>query len=189
AGGLSVGLAHLSRLRQRLAGRRPNTFRRVALACGLVLAFFAEGSAVSVYKRVSLAVAEQNVYSTDDGAAMAWLKQNARPGEMVANDHTVDAGIWAPYKADLPILLPRSSSAPNQLDREAILTHIGDLNGTPAATAAVCAQHVGYVYYGAQTAGDVRALPDRAALERAPALEEVFRSGEAAVFRIHLPCS
>jgi hypothetical protein len=189
AGGLSVGLAYLGRLRQRLAGR-PNTFRRLAVACVLVLAFFAEGSAVSVYKRVTQAVLEQSVYSPDDGAAMAWLKQNARPGEMVANDHTVDAGIWAPYKADLPILLPRSSAAPDQLDRQAILSHIGDLNGTPAARAAVCAQHVGYLYYGGQpSSADQRELPDRAALERAPDLEVVFTSGQAAIFRIHVPCN
>ncbi|MCA1647242.1 MAG: hypothetical protein LC797_17900 [Chloroflexi bacterium] len=188
AGGISIGLAYLGRLRPRLVGR-PNTFRRLALACGLVLAFFVEGSAVSVYKRVALAVAEQNVYGADDGAAMAWLKQNARPGEMLANDYAVDAGIWAPYKADLPILLPRSSAAPNQLDREALLAHIGDLSGTPAASAAACAQHVSYLYYGAQPSADVRELPDRAALERAPGLEEVFLSGEAAVFRINVPCN
>ncbi len=189
AGGLSIGLAYLGRLRQRLA-ERPSTFRRLALACALGLAFFAEGSAVSVYKRVMQAVFEQNVYSADDGAAMAWLKQNVKPGEMVANDQTVDAGIWAPYKADVPILLPRTSSGENRLDREPILTHVGDLNGAPGAMAAACALRVAYVYDGGQpTSADVRDLPDRAALERAPDLEEVFTSGEAAVFRIHLPCT
>src|SRR5216683_173025 len=75
AGGLSIGLTYLARLRVRLVGR-PHAFRRLALACGLVLVFFAEGSAVSVYKRVTQAVFEQNVYGVDDGAAMAWLKQN-----------------------------------------------------------------------------------------------------------------
>jgi uncharacterized protein DUF6541 len=189
AGGLSLGLAQLGRLRRRLV-RRPNTFRRLALACGLVLAFFAEGSAVSVYKRVTQAVSEQNVYSADDGAAMAWLKQNVEPGEMVANDQTVDAGIWAPYKADVPILLPRSGSGVNRLEREPILAHVGDLNGAPGALASACALHVGYLYYGGQpTSADERVLPDRTALERAPDLEEVFTSGQAAIFRIHLPCS
>jgi hypothetical protein len=32
-------------------------------------------------------------------------------------------------------------------------------------------------------------VPDRTTLERAPALEEVFASGDTAIFRIHLPCS
>jgi len=187
AGGLSVGLAHLGRLRQQLVGR-PATFRRLTLTCGLLLAFFAEGSAVSVYKRVTQAVAEQNVYGADDGAAMVWLKNNVQPGEMLANDQTVDAGIWAPYKADVPILLPRSGS--DRLDREPILAHVGDLSGTPSALAAACALHVGYLYYGGQPmSSDERALPDRATLERAPDLEEVFTSGEAAIFRIHLLCN
>jgi hypothetical protein len=188
AGGLSVGLGSLARLRLRLVAR-PATFRRLALACGLVLVFFAEGSAVSVYKRVALAVSEQNVYGADDGAAMAWLKQNVRPGEMVANDQTIDAGIWAPYKAHVPILLPRSAPGTIRLDREPVLAHVSDLTGAPGALATACALHLAYVYDGAQpTTADERALPDRAALERAPNLEQVFSSGQAAVFRIHLRC-
>ena len=189
AGGLSIGLTYLARLRVRLDGR-PNAFRRLALACGLVLVFFAEGSAVSVYKRVTQAVAEQNVFGADDGAAMAWLKRNVQPGEMVANDQTVDAGIWAPYKADVPILLPRSASGANRIDREPVLLHVGDLPSAPGAMATACALHLTYVYEGAQpTSADERSLPERAALERAPDLEQVFTSGQAAVFRIHLPCN
>ena len=189
AGGLSIGLSYLSRLRLRLVAR-PATFRRVAMACGLVLVFFAEGSAVSVYKRVIQAVAEQNVYGADDGAAMAWLKQNVRPGEMVANDQTIDAGIWAPYKAHVPILLPRSAPGTLRLDREPVLSHVSDLTATPGAMATACALHLAYLYDGAQpTTADERALPDRAALESAPNLEQVFSSGQAAVFRIHLPCN
>jgi hypothetical protein len=188
AGGLSIGLAYLARLRQRLVGR-PNAFRRLALACGLVLVFFAEGSAVSVYKRVTQAVFEQNVYSADDGAAMAWLKQNVQAGEMVVNDQAVDAGIWAPYKADVPILLPRSSSGAHRLDREPVLAQLGDLNGAPGTMASACALHVAYLYDGGQpTSADERSFPDRPALERAPSLEQVFTSGQAAIFRIHLPC-
>jgi hypothetical protein len=120
---------------------------------------------------------------------MAWLKQNVRPGEMVANDQTIDAGIWAPYKASVPILLPRSAPGALRLDREPVLSHVSDLTATPAAMATACALHLAYVYDGAQpTTADERAFPDRAALERAPNLEQVFSSGQAAVFRIHLPC-
>ena len=65
---------------------------------------------------------------------MAWLKHNVEPGQMVANDQTVDAGIWAPYKADVPILLRRSSSGADILDRQPILANVGDLNGAPGAS-------------------------------------------------------
>jgi hypothetical protein len=189
AGGLSIGLGYLSRLRIRLISR-PATFRRLAIACGLMLVFFAEGSAVSVYKRMAQAVAEQNVYGADDGAAMAWLKQHVQPGEMVANDQTVDAGIWAPYKASVPILLPRSAPGALRVDRLPVLSHVSDLSVAPAALATACALHLAYVYDGAQpTSADERAFPDRAALEQAPNLEQVFSSGQAAVFRIHLACN
>lgn len=189
AGGLSIGLAYLGRLRRRLAAR-PSTSRRLALACALVLGFFAEGSAVSVYKRVTQAVVDENVYTADDAAAMSWLRQNARPGEILANDNAVDAGIWAPYKTDVPILLPRRASGADKSDREPILANAGDLTGAPAARDEVCALHVGYLYYGGpHTSGDERLLPDLAALERAPDLEQVFTSGEATIFRIHLPCT
>jgi hypothetical protein len=155
-----------------------------------VLVFFAEGSAVSVYKRMAQAVAEQNVYGADDGAAMAWLKQHVQPGEMVANDQTVDAGIWAPYKASVPILLPRSAPGALRVDRLPVLSHVSDLSVAPAALATACALHLAYVYDGAQpTSADERAFPDRAALEQAPNLEQVFSSGQAAVFRIHLACN
>jgi hypothetical protein len=189
AGGLSIGLGYLARLRVRFVSR-PAMFRRLAIACVLALVFFAEGSAVSIYKRVAQAVSEQNVYGADDGAAMAWLKQHVQPGEMVANDQTVDAGIWAPYKASVPILLPRSAPGALRLDREPLLVQLGALPDAPGALATACALHLAYVYDGAQpTAADERSFPDRAALERAPNLEQVFSSGQAAVFRIHLPCN
>jgi hypothetical protein len=189
AGGLSIGLVYLARLRQRLTVH-PAAFRRLAVACVLVLGLFAEGSVVSVYKRITQAVLEQSVYSADDGAAMVWLKDNVPSGELVVNDQAVDAGIWAPYKADVPILLPRSSSAATLSQRETILAHAGDLTGDRSASAAVCALHAGYLYDGGQFLfGDVRQLPERAALERTADLELVFTSGQAAVYRIRVPCS
>jgi len=90
----------------------------------------------------------------------------------------------------VPILLPRSSSGANRIDREPVLLHVGDLPGAPGAMATACTLHLTYVYEGAQpTSADERLLPERAALERAPDLEQVFTSGQAAVFRIHLPCN
>ena len=68
--------------------------------------------------------------------------------------------------------------------------HVGDLNSAPSAVATACALHLAYVYDGGQpTSADERSFPDRAALERAPGLEQVFSSGQAVVFRIHLPCN
>jgi hypothetical protein len=188
AGGLSACLGYLGAWRLRLT-HRPGAWRRTALAGGLVLAFVAEGSGVSVYKRLIQTIGELAVYNADDGAAMAWLRRNARAGELLVNDHAADAGIWAPYKADMPILLPRSGSGPQLEVREGILEHVSDLNAAPSVQAAACALHVSYVYRGTRPlAFDEHRLPERAALEHAPSLEEVFSSGDAAVFRIHLPC-
>jgi hypothetical protein len=188
AGGLSTGVQYLAAWRPRLV-HRPGVWRRVALACGLVAAFLAEGSGVSVYKRLTQTVGELAVYSADDGAAMAWLQRNATAGDVLVNDNASDAGIWAPYKADIPILLPRSGSGLQTEMRQGILANVSDLNAAPSAQAAACALHVGYLYRGAGPLGyDEHQLPELAALQRAPGLEEVFSSGHAVVFRIHLPC-
>ena len=188
AGGLTVGLSYLVQLRRRLVGH-PNAWRRIAVAAALVLAFFTEGSAVSVYKRVAQTIDEQNVFSADDDAAMVWLRQHAQAGEMLANDGSKDAGIWAPYKATIPILLPRSGTR-DTADRIPIVEHITDLNAVPAARAKRCALHVDYLYVGARPLNwDEPLLPDRASLERATDLEEVFASGDAAIFRITSPCN
>jgi hypothetical protein len=187
AGGLTVGLAALGRLRPRLAAH-PNAWRRVAIACALVGIFFVEGSGVSVYKRIVQAVDEQNAFTDDDRAAMAWLRQHAQPGEMLANDSFRDAGTWAPYKAGVPILLPRSGT-PDEPQRQAILEHLLDLPATPAARETACALHVAFVYRGARPMPfDPPLVPDRATLERTPHLQEVFVSGEAAIFRLTTPC-
>jgi hypothetical protein len=186
--GLAAAINAVRSLRVRFASR-PAVARRLVVAGCLVLAFFAEGSVVSVYKTLEQVIGEQAVYGADDGAAMAWLRRNASAGDVLVNDNAADAGIWAPYKADMPILLPRSGSGLQTEMRQGILEHVVDLNSAPTARAAACALHVGYVYRSAgPLAFDEHQLPERAALERAPSLEEVFSSGDAAVFRIHLPC-
>jgi hypothetical protein len=178
----------LTSLRPRLAAH-PRAWRRLAIASGVLLAFFAEGSAITIYKTLDQTVVAQNTYSPDDRAAMTWLRQHARPGELLVNDQAADAGIWAPYKAGLGILLPRSAPGPVLAERTPILTHVLDLSSAPGAQAEACALHVGYLYSGvAPLPLDKPLLPGRAALDRAPGLEEVFSSGETAVFRIHLDC-
>jgi hypothetical protein len=151
--------------------------------------FFAEGSAVSIFKTLEQVISEQNVYSTDDIAAMSWLRQHAAPGEMVINDAASDAGIWAPYKAGVAVLLPRSASGPVQQARGPILSHVLALRESPTIAASACALRADYVYSGSRPVpDDTPQLPDRAALERAPNLQEVFASGDVAVFKVELPC-
>jgi uncharacterized protein DUF6541 len=188
AGGVFVCLQYLLQLRVRLAAH-PATWRRLAMACALVAFFFAEGSGVSIYKRVVQGVLEQNVYTADDAAAMAWLHAHVQADEVVANDLAGDAGIWAPYKADVQILLPRSAAGSVVDTREPVLQNLLSLNDAPAAERTACALHVDYLFHGAAPqAFDERLFPDRSALEEAPDLQEVFAAGEAAVFRIQLPC-
>jgi hypothetical protein len=164
--------------------------RRLAIGFVLLIGFFAEGTSVSIYKRLVANVATQDTFSADDGAAMAWLRLHATPGTVLINDRTADAGIWAPYKADVPILLPRSAPGEMLERRAPILEHVLDLGRDPVAQQEVCALRVDYVYSGARPlAFEVRHLSDRQALERAPYLKEVFSSGGAAVFQIELPCS
>lgn len=185
--GLLVGVGYLAAWRARWT-HRPHVWRRAALAAALLVGFFAEGSAVGVYKRLTQSVSEQALYSVDDNAAMAWLRQHARPGEVLANDRAADAGIWAPYKAGVPILLPRSLSGDET--RENILTNVLDLDDASTTQHSACALGVKYIYQGAlDSPYDTRLLPPREELVRSRELEEVYRSGPAAIFRIRLPCA
>ena len=142
ASGLATSVGWLWSLRPRLA-RHPHAWRRLAVAGGILLAFFAEGSAISIYKTLDQVIVEQNAYSPDDAAAMAWLKQHAQPGELIVNDQAADAGIWAPYKAGVPILLPRSASGPLVAERTPVLTHLLDLlRALQPPRAEACGLHV-----------------------------------------------
>jgi hypothetical protein len=189
AGGMEQCVLALSRFRSQLA-HHPNAWRRLAIACSLLLFFLAEGSGVSIYKRLAQGVAEQNVYSSDAAAAMLWLRQHAQPGDVLANDLAGDAGIWAPYKADMPILLPRSPvGGVHQEQREPILEDLTAVNQNAQLQTEACALHVAYLFHGsAPQVIDERLFPDVQTLEQAPGLQEVFTSGGAAVFKVNLPC-
>jgi hypothetical protein len=126
-------------------------------------------------------------FNDDDAAAMRWLRANAQPGVMVANDSFADAGIWTPYKAGLPIVMPRVLLASDHAaERTLILANVGHLD---QVTAAVCALNVGYVYYGARVSDwDARRFPALEVLRASAALEEVFSQGGAVVFRVRVGC-
>ena len=186
--GLVVSTSWSLSLRARLAAH-PNAFRRLAAIGAAVVLFVAEGSAVSIFKTLQAVIVDQNVYLSDDRAAMAWLRQHAQPGEMLVNDRASDAGIWAPYKAGMPVLLPRSAPGPLQDERAPVLTNVLSLSQSTGSAATACALHADYLYRGSRTVPVDRPLAlDRAALEEAADLEQVFASGDATVFRIHLPC-
>jgi hypothetical protein len=136
---------------------------------------------------------EVSTSSPDDAAALAWLRQHAQAGQRLANDGYADAGIWAPYKAGVPIVMPRSPVTDGSLpERQLVLAHVADLDATPDTRVAACALSVGYVYHGAQPPTDgweERQFPPLEVLRSSPALQEVFRSGEAVVFQTHLRCA
>ncbi len=131
-----------------------------------------------------------DAFTGDDAAAMAWLSANVQPGEMVANDRSADAGIWAPEKAGVAILWPRALPVlPSPDQRALVLDNVGRLEDVPAASAAACRLNVRYVYSGAgTTAWDERGFPPLDQLQQSSALTEVFRSGNAVVFRTLLSC-
>jgi hypothetical protein len=120
---------------------------------------------------------------------MAWLRLNVGPGEMMVNNRAADAGIWAPYKADVTILLPRKGSTTMNEGREQIFEHVLGLGAAPSAGAAACALGVNYLYLGAiDWPGEPAFMPTRLELDQAVDLQAVFRSGQAVVFRIQHVC-
>jgi hypothetical protein len=186
--GLVAAVRWFWSLRPRLASR-PGAWRRLAMVGGALLFFLVEGSMVTIFKTLDAVIAEQNVYSSDDRAAMSWLRANAAPGEIVINDAAADAGIWAPYKAGLAVLMPRSGSGAEVAAREPILNNLLKLDESPGAMASACALRAEYVFAGSRrVAEDATALPERAQLEQAADLQQVFAQGDTAVFRLNLPC-
>jgi hypothetical protein len=190
-GGGCVALSALwrrasSRLRGGVA-RRATRLARLLVITWLVLGTWAASAFLAVPRGLLAS------FSPDDAAAMAWLRQHARPDEVLANDGFADAGIWAPYKADVRILEYRSFSNPSTpADRELVKEHVAELDRDPAAAAAGCRLNVRYVYHGAQnSAWQPRQFPPLEALRASAGLEEVFSSGDAVVFRVRLapPCS
>jgi hypothetical protein len=161
--------------------------RRRAAAVALLLTVGSLSAMIGLFSTLS---ASYNTYSRDDATAMAWLREHAQPGEVVANDGSTDAGIWAPYKAGVRILKPRATTWAPPESTAAILGNLTRLDTAPEARAAACALGVRYVYHGAAgTAWEPRHFPSSQELRQSVALEEVFSSGDAVVFRTRLDCS
>jgi hypothetical protein len=113
-----------------------------------------------------------------------------RPGTVVANDTFADAGIWAPYKAGVRILVYRSPVHETSGLAPVVLSNIARLDHESEAAAAMCELGVRYVYYGARASSwQERVFPPVEELRASPALEEVFRTGRAVVFAVHPACN
>jgi len=127
-------------------------------------------------------------FTDDDAAAMRWLRANAAPMAVVANDSFADGGIWIPDKAGLALVRPRivldTSLEPL---RNQVLENVSRLERVKDAA---CALRVAYVYSGARVSDwDQRRFPPLEELQAAPALEQVFQQGRATVFRVRLGCA
>jgi len=128
-------------------------------------------------------------YTADDAAAMAWLRTHAAPGDVVLNDGYADAGVWAPYKAGVSMVLPRAASGEVQGRARVVIDNVDHLDSVPEAADVVCAQHVRYVYRGARVSSwDARHFPPIDVLRASEALGEVFSQGDAVVFEVRLAC-
>ncbi len=189
AGGLVLVIDWLARQRRQHASTRPVATRWLSIAVALVVLFVAEGSGVSIYKSLAQAGESEGSFSSDDRVVMAWLRQHVGAGETVANDAAVDAGIWAPYKADVHVLLPRSGLEPDPAIRQIVRDNIADLNAAPVAQTEACLLRLSYVYYGSRVFEDeVHHFPPPPVLAVSQGLEEAFRSGNAVVFKTRLRC-
>lgn len=166
--------------------RRGRRFARAGLVVGLA---FLPLSVFLVAQKFVLQTNGIVTYTPDDMAAFAWLRQHSQPGDMMLNDGAADAGIWAPYKANVSIVLPRSRSVAPDGPEVLVRDHLNELEGRGDVRAAVCQLHIRYVYRGAKgSPSELRQFPSLDELRANPALEEVFSRGGAAIFRPRLNC-
>jgi hypothetical protein len=189
--------------------------RRVIAGLGTTIVALVMIEALLLARHIAPRANGWNTYSASDAAAMRWLRENARPGEVLANDYMADAGMWAPYKAAMPIFAKREDFEPMQLSQlgihcwmvvnsehclggftrdpgqnptRLVLDEIGRLEAHPGTLQRACASGVRYVYRGAVPGPfHERHFPPPQELRQSSALEEVFRSGEAVVFRLRCP--
>jgi hypothetical protein len=169
--------------------------RREKLILGALTATFLL-NVVLLGARLGSQARHMMVFTEHDAAAMAWVRDHADDSAVLATDWTVDAGIWAPYKAGVPTLITRRGVDLLSPEVRTVLENLSRLDTVPRAAASACELGIRYVYYGSKETPHVFGRPERMArhfpplddLRRSPVLEEVFTSGEAAVFRVNLPC-
>jgi hypothetical protein len=164
--------------------------RRASACCKIGSTALVVGTVTGLAFLCAAVAAGFNSYTADDAAAMDWLHRHAETGDVVANDASTDGGIWAPYKAGTLILTPQATSMATDDVGRAMLRDLGRLNSADSQAFA-CAHHVRYLYHGAKQTGweRTRYFPSIDALANTAAFEEVFRNGQAAVFRLRVDCA
>lgn len=173
----------------RLGHLGANTPRRALIGALLLVFVLAEGSLVSIVKTLQVSAEKFATYSNDDAAAFQWLKEHRRPGAVLLNDGGADAGIWAPYKADVAIVESRFRPLVDADVSRGLRENVARLDAEPTLLATACALPVSYVYHGAKgTDFEDRRMPPLPELRDSPVLEEVFSRGNAVVFRVRLAC-
>jgi hypothetical protein len=162
---------------------------RGARRIGVVLAIVSiQLSAVLLATSFAIVAREYVTATADDDRAFGWLHDHVKPGDIIANDGRADAGIWAPYKTGATILSPRVLRVAEPEMRATVAAEVGHLDDDPGARSAACELGVRYVFAGAITAtNETRAFPSAAELRQSTALNEVFTSGDAAVFELQCP--
>jgi len=188
-GGTALAAAWWTSLLARVRGVAAR--RRIVRVTRLLVLAWLGLSCWALITLLSIETAGDTSFVSDDAAAMAWMASAVAPSDIVVNDTFADAGIWAPYKAGASILFYRSFNDPATAEqRELILRNVATLDQNPSAAAAACALDAKYVYYGAaNTAWQARAFPPLEEMRASAGLQQVFAEGQAAVFRIEVPCA
>ena len=192
AGVIGIANALASRARQSsptgtVDGTRWLRIARRFLVLGNALGL---ASVVLVAAKFSLQTSGVVTYAASDAAAMAWLRQNAKPGDVLMNDGAADAGIWAPYKGNVSIVLPRTRAVSPDGPELLVRANVGRLDSRADARDAACKLGIDYVFRGeGQSPSEFRQFPPLEELRTSSALDEVFHSGDAAIFRTHLNCA
>ena len=101
----------------------------------------------TVYGRISAAQAVRLLaypaqlmlgVTADGRGGDGWLRLHAAGGEVLANDGFAGAGIWAPYKGGVAILMPRSVSAIRSEQGRLMIDNVDRLGQGPEGAAVVC---------------------------------------------------
>jgi hypothetical protein len=173
-----------SKLKGWLSHPRMQRNLRIVLGFGIVLGLT---SVLLNALTFSLQTGASATYSGEDARVLGWLGQHAQPGEVLMNDGAADAGIWAPYKANVSIVLMRTG--PTSREAQLVRANIGQISARADVRHAACSLGVQYVYHGdAGSRSEDRQFPALDELRKNPGLEELFSSGDAAIFRTHLNC-
>lgn len=190
----AAGLAHLLQLANAARHRWPHrlghanslAWRRLLIAAAALAFLSVEMASVVIYRTLEHWRSQMATYSSDDAQAMAWLRDHAPPGSLLVNDGSADAGIWAPYTANLAIVAPRSAAGGRPQETERLLNNLTKLETLPE----LCDGRVRYLFRGAVgTVYENRHFPPLDQLRASPSLQEVFTSGQAALFRVTPPCA